>query len=83
MKVKSIKPIDKIPNKGIYTKAARTILKEFLNSKYEKAEVNIEEEEEGETRRTYNAMKSLIRRENFSVNCSIDAKKKKLYLSKA
>lgn len=82
MKVKSIKPVDRIPVRGIYTKAAKKIIEEFLASKYMKAEVNVEEEEQGEILNVYNAMKSYLRRSTSKIECSVDVKNKKLYLAK-
>ena len=82
MKVKSIKPVDRVPTRGIYTKTAKTIITEFQKTNHPKAEVNIEEEEKGEILRLYNAMKSYLRREKLKIECSVDVRKKKLYLSK-
>ncbi len=82
MKVKSIKPIDRVPVKGFYTKIAKTIIDRFLETSHEKAEVNVEEETKGELLSTYNAMKSYLRRSNVKIECSVDVKNKKLYLSK-
>jgi hypothetical protein len=83
MKVKSIKPVDKVPIRGIYTKTAKTIVTEFQKTNHGKAEVNIEEEEKGEILRLYNAMKSYLRRENLKIECSVNVRQKKLYLYKA
>lgn len=82
MKVKSIKPVDRVPTRGIYTKTAKTIITEFLKTNHPKAEVNVEEEEQGEILRLYNAMKSYLRRGKLNIECSVDVRQKKLYLSK-
>jgi len=82
MKVKSIKPIDRPHEKGFFTKIAKSIIKRFLETEHQNAEINVEEETKGELLSTYNAMKSYLRRSNLKINCSVDVRKKKLYLSK-
>ena len=82
MKVKSINPVDRVPTRGLYTKTAKTIITEFLKTNHQKAEVNVEEEEQGEILNVYNALKSYLRREKLSISCSVNVKAKKLFLSK-
>lgn len=82
MKFKGLKPVEHIPERGIYTKTARFIFKNFLESKQEKAEVNIDFERGEDLLSLYNAMKSLVRREKIPLKPTIDQKEGKLYIQK-
>jgi hypothetical protein len=80
-----IKPTEKVLlPKGYLSKVARKILDEFLFSNQEKAIVEIKGTEK-EFKGLYNAMKSILRRNNKykgKVNCSISMKEKVIYLWK-
>jgi len=86
MKYKGLKPINSIPFKGIYTRTAKIIFNEFLNSNLDKAEVDIEFKNLDDMQSLYNSMKSLLRRDKKykgKINCSINKKEGKIFLWKS
>lgn len=85
MKYKGLKPINEnVQPRGIYTKTARKIFEEFLNSPQEKAVADIEGTEK-DLKSLYNAMKSLLRRDNKlrgKIDVSINNQTKQIILWK-
>ena len=82
LEYKGLKQVEDFPSRGLYTKIAKTIIKEFLKDDKQKAEVELEYENTRQLLSLYNAMKSLIRRNGYKVRPSIDRTKGKLYLAK-
>jgi hypothetical protein len=84
LKFKGIKPVNKIPKKGIFTKTAKTIFDEFLKTEQKQGVADLDATEE-ELMSLYNAMKSLLRRDvkyKGKIQCSLNKKEKRIYLWK-
>jgi len=71
-------PIDKF--KGIYTKIAKTIFDELLRS--DKIGGFLIEKNPKHLKGVYNAMKSLIRQEKYTLDVALDSKSNKIWIKK-